>query len=269
MRMQCGWPEVLLALLWVSSCASAGPEGEHPIRLTNSVGMELILVKPGKLTVPDRRTGKTRTLVVEGPLYLGKLEVTQQQWQRVMGRNPSRFLGDRHPVEMVTWLDCVEFCRKLSELEGRKYRLPTAAEWEYTCRAGSKGKFCFGDDEGKLGEYAWYGANSGEKFDERGRAVNGKTRPAGQKLPNGWGFLDMHGNVAEFCADDRKPRKATLARQKTRGVTKIIPSHPYKGGTFYQSSFCCQASFEDLYPPDWKSFIIGLRVALDASPPAP
>jgi len=182
-----------------------------------------------------------------------------------MGNNPSKFGGGDRPVEMVTWLDCVAFCERLSALEGREYRLPTALEWEYACRAGSKGDFCFGDDEKRLGEYAWYGANSGDGVDDRGHAVNGSTRPVGQKEPNAWGFFDMHGNVAEFCSDDREPRKAILERQKARGITKVIPSHPYRGGTFGQSARCCRVSFEDLYPPGRESFIIGLRVALDAS----
>lgn len=106
-----------------------------------------------------------------------------------MGVNPSHFKGAYNPVEMVTWEDAVEFCRRLSELPAEKaagnvYRLPTEAEWEYACRAGTTTKFSFGDNESGLGDYAWYYDNSGRN-----------THPVGGKLPNAWGLYDMYGNV--------------------------------------------------------------------------
>ena len=176
-----------VALALVQRGATAEPADNQPNRITNSIGMELILVNPGELTVPDRRAGGPRTLTVRKPFCLARLEVTQEQWHRVMGSNPSAFRGDERPVEMVTWLGCVEFCKKLSELEGRCYRLPTAVEWEYACRAGSEAVFCFGDDSEKLADYAWYGENSGSGADGTGRAVNGTTHPVGSKEPNVWG----------------------------------------------------------------------------------
>ena len=139
---------------------------------------------------------------------LGIHEVTQGQYRAVMGYNPSRFKGsDDLPVERVSWLDAVGFCNKLSEWEkrtpfyriggtyvtlvgGNGYRLPTEAEWEYACRAGSTTECPFGDDTGKQGEHAWYGGNS-----------ENETHPVGQKLPNAWGLHDMLGNVSEWCGD--------------------------------------------------------------------
>ena len=127
--------------------------------------------------------------------YLGKYPVTQEQYQAVMGHNPSNFKSffkdtSKNPVEKVSWDDAQEFCRKLSEKTGKKHRLPSEAEWEYACRAGIQTRYYFGDNEYQLGEYAWYGDNSGSK-----------PHPVGQKKPNNWGLYDLHGNVWEWCED--------------------------------------------------------------------
>ena len=129
---------------------------------------------------------------------MSKYEVTQAQYKAVMGTNPSHFKGDNNPVEQVSWNDVVAYCNKLTEQEkaagrlpvGYEYRLPTEAEWEYACRAGTTTAFSFGNDESQLGEYAWYRDNSGLT-----------THPVRQKKPNGWGLYDMHGNVGEWCQD--------------------------------------------------------------------
>ena len=120
--------------------------------------------------------------------YLGKYPVTQQQWEAVMGNNPSNFKGGSLPVETVSWDDAQIFIQKLNQLSGKKnYRLPTEGEWEYACRAGSTSDYYFGDNESQLGEYAWYDGNSGAT-----------THPVGQKKPNEWGLYDMAGNVWEW-----------------------------------------------------------------------
>ena len=116
---------------------------------------------------------------------IGKYEVTQAQWKAVMGTNPSNFNGDDLPVESVSWNDAKEFCRMLSQMTSKAYRLPTEAEWEYAARAGSPGPYA-----GELDAIAWYGKNSG-----------GKTHPVGQKKPNAFGLFDMHGNAWEWCED--------------------------------------------------------------------
>ncbi len=128
--------------------------------------------------------------------WMAKTEVTQAQWKQVMGANPSRFTdsGPNAPVETVNWDDCQIFIKRLNRVVSGKISgkasLPTEAEWEYACRAGSKGIYYFGDDPTKIGDYAWFAGNSSMK-----------THEVAQKLPNAWGLYDMHGNVWEWCRD--------------------------------------------------------------------
>ena len=178
-----------------------------PVTLTNSIGMKLVYIKPGSFMMGSP-TGKEKRSDVEGPqhrvtitkgFYMGAYEVTQEQYERVMGTNPSRFKkGGNYPVEKVSWDDAVEFCKKLSAQEGKTYRLPTEAEWEYACRAGTTTPFAFGntistDQANYDGDYTYVGGRKGK---------NRKcTTPVGTFQPNAWGLYDMHGNVWEWCGD--------------------------------------------------------------------
>ncbi|MCD6405841.1 MAG: SUMF1/EgtB/PvdO family nonheme iron enzyme, partial [Planctomycetes bacterium] len=152
-------------------------------------GIEMVFIPAGEFMMgsPSGESGrksneKQHRVMITKAFYLGKYEVTQGQWQKVMGSNPSWFKGDRNPVECLSWNDCRKFVGKAV------LRLPTEAEWEYACRAGSNTRFSFSDSDSQLGSYAWYGGNSGSK-----------THPVGGKRPNGWGLYDMHGNVYEWC----------------------------------------------------------------------
>ena len=159
--------------------------------------MEFVWVPAGRFRMGSP-SGEEGRYSDEGPLHeveisegfwLGKYEVTQGEWSSVMGRNPSRYTGDsRRPVERVSWDDVQEFIAKLNAAGSSVYRLPSEAEWEYACRAGSGTRWSFGDAEGRLGDYAWYGGNNRPSG----------TKVVGRKRPNGWGLYDMHGNVWEW-----------------------------------------------------------------------
>ena len=178
---------------------TAAETASQPRRITNSIGMELVYIPPGEFMMgsPDGESNRHsnegprhRVRITQG-FYLGATEVTQGQWQAIMGNNPSRFSGSNNlPVESVFWHDAVNFCRRLGDREGKQYRLPTEAEWEYACRAGTNTTYSFGNNSNDLDRYAWYNNNSDRS-----------THEVGQKQPNGWGLYDMHGNVWEWCAD--------------------------------------------------------------------
>jgi len=185
--------------------ARLGPAGEskfgsssETLDLGEGVTMKLVRIRPGKFMMgsPDfeqgheDHEGPQHEVTISKAFYMGVTEVTQDQYEAVMGKNPSHVKGPTNPVEVVSWDDAVLFCRKLSEKTGKTLRLPTEAEWEYACRAGTTTRFSFGDSESALGDYAWHKGNCG-----------GKTQPVAQKKPNAWGLYDMHGNVKEWCAD--------------------------------------------------------------------
>lgn len=165
----------------------------------NDIGMEFVLIPAGKFKMGADKNFESaeanelpqHEVLISKPFYLGKYEVSQDQWYKIMGENPSNFKDRRRPVEDVSWNKVQEFIKKLNEIEGNNlYRLPTEAEWEYAARAGSELAFGFGDQPDNLDDYSWHNGNS-----------NGKTHPVGQKKPNSWGLHDMYGNVAEWVED--------------------------------------------------------------------
>jgi formylglycine-generating enzyme required for sulfatase activity len=169
----------------------------------NSIGMEFVQIPAGSFTMGTDKDfedaigdeAPRHRVTISRPFFLGRYEVTQDQWKKVMGGNPSRFQGGSNPVDSVSWNDVQTFIERLNRSEETRnhrpeYRLPTEAEWEYAARAGTASVYSFGNDAGRLGEYAWYAGNSREE-----------AHPVGQKRPNPWGLYDMHGNVWEWVQD--------------------------------------------------------------------
>jgi len=190
--------------------------------------------------------------------WLGKYEVTQEEYEKVMGSNPSQFKGPKLPVEQVSWEDAKEFCKKLSAKEGKEYTLPTEAEWEYACRAGMKGPFSTGENlttaQGNYnGEISYAGNPKGLN--------RGKTIEVGSFASNGYGVHDMHGNVWEWCEDWQ-------GAYETKGVA-VDPKGPsegfnrgIRGGSWNLNAGYCRSADRLWDAPTRRSSSLGFRVAL-------
>ena len=244
---------------------------QSPKTITNSIGMKLVLIPKGKFTMGSPESEEARfddetqhEVTISKDYYLGVHEVTQAQYEKVMGTKPSYFQGDEtkgsssnHPVEQVSWEEAVEFCKKLSDLPeekaaGRVYRLPTEAQWEYACRAGSKSAYISGESSKSLGDYAWFGGNS-----------NGQTHPVGEKKANAWGLYDMHGNVWEWCSDwyGDYPKGAVSDPVGIRGGSYRV----IRGGGWNDVAAYCRSAYRHWYVPSFRRSYIGFRLALSSS----
>ncbi len=219
--------------------------------LGNGVKLEMVAIPGGTFLMGspesdqearDRERPQHQVTVSE--FYLGKYQVTQAQWQAVMGNNPSYFNGENLPVERVSWEDAQKFCQKLSQQTSKTYRLPTEAEWEYACRAGTTAA-----NAGNLDDIAWYDKNS-----ER------KTHPVGQKKPNSFGIYDMHGNVWEWCQDWYDNYSSTSQTNPTgpqKGEDRVL-----RGGSWgYDQDFARAVSRDD-FPPSNRVSSVGFRVVV-------
>ena len=229
---------------------------------TNSIGMELVWCPPGTFWMgsPEDEAGRRdwetlHQVTLTRGFWIGRFPVTQGQWEEVMGGNPSRFKesGPDAPVEEVSWDDAQEFCLALGQRDGREYRLPTEAEWEYACRAGSTGAWCFGDDEEMLGDYAWYYGNSDDR-----------THPVGRKKPNAWGIHDMHGNVFEWCQDwyGDYPEGPTTDPVGPKGGS----DRGYRGGGWNYGAGGCRSALRSGDDPVRRRSFMGFRVAVSSTP---
>jgi formylglycine-generating enzyme required for sulfatase activity len=241
----------VLALLPPEVLSKLPSEVRSKVFSQNSIGMKFHLLPAGefKMGASDKDCRVTLTK----PFQLGVYPVTQEQYRRVMRKDPSNFKGSQNPVEKVSWKDAVEFCRRLSALPeekaaGRVYRLPTEAEWEYACRAGTTTDFSFGDDQSQLGEYAWYAGNSGQR-----------THPVGVKQSNPWGLYDMHGNVWEWCqdwyAEDLPEGAVTDPTGPVEGSSRVI-----RGGSWSSIASLCRSSLRYGDTPDYRHHDHGFRV---------
>ncbi|MBK6796333.1 MAG: formylglycine-generating enzyme family protein [Acidobacteria bacterium] len=235
---------------------SQKPPENYIETLPGGVKLEMVAIPGGEFMMGSNTFEDLQPIhkVTLKPFYMGKYQVTQKQWEAVMGNNPSSSKGDDLPVETVSWDDAKEFCKKLSEKTGREYRLPSESEWEYAARAGSKGEYCFGDDKSLLPEYAWFDANSG-----------GQTHPVGQKKPNAWGLYDVHGNVWEWCEDlwhdNYKGAPDDGSAWVMDGNYRIL-----RGGSWSGDHDVARAVFRDGIGPDGRGGYLGFRVVSSVRP---
>ncbi len=232
-----------------------------------------VWINPGTFTMGSPSTewhrfddeGPQTRVTISPGFGMSKYETTQEEYLEVMGENPSYFTGDlKRPVEQVTWNDAANYCAKLTAREraagrlpaGYEYRLPTEAEWEYACRAGTTTRFSFGDDlqYTNLGKYAWYDRNS-----------MGQTHPVGVKAPNAWGLYDMHGSVFEWCLDwygDYPGGSVTDPRGPSTGSHRVI-----RGGGWNHDGWNCRSTARSSDSPDSRCKKTGFRPVLAPSQP--
>ena len=273
---------------------------QQPKEITNSIGMKLVLIPKGTFQMGSlvseeghEKNEHLHEVTISKDYYLGVTEVTQGQYEKVIKTNPSYYQKEKirkksslmYPVEFVSWDDAVAFCKNLSELPeekkaGRIYRLPTEAEWEYACRAGSTTAYSFGANSKSLGDYAWFADNSGSKKLDSSDLSNWSKNnpreyldavtsagclphPVGEKNPNAWGLYDMHGNVLEWCSDfyGAYPEGAVSDPSGPKeGLNRMI-----RGGSWISDAGKCRSAYRQGNAPGEYYSNIGFRVALSSS----
>ena len=189
-------------------------------------------------------------VTIKYSFYMGIYPVTQKQWTALMDYNPSEHKREDLPVEHVSWDDVQRFVKKLNETEGTdKYRLPSEAEWEYACRAGTTTKYFFGDDDSKLKEYAWYYKNSSRR-----------TNPVAQKKPNSWGLYDMYGNVWEWILDRFHHNYVGAPSDGSAWEDGDSSAHIIRGGSYKSGNFDCQSADCDSAASNCNELSVGFRL---------
>jgi formylglycine-generating enzyme required for sulfatase activity len=254
------------ALAVATLFALAGPE-ERKEQILKRFVDEFLPVTPGTGKYPasfvmgsgedaPAEERPAHKVTFRGPFAMAKFEVTQELWQAVMGNNPSKWKGPRNSVELISWDEANAFCRKVTqELRRRKLieqneviRLPSEAEWEYVCRAGTTTAYSFGESAKELTHYAWFTGNAA-----------GNDPPVGRKKPNPWGFYDMHGYVWEWCADAWHPNYEGAPADGSARQAKEAKERMMRGGSWRDKADECRSAFRGHQPPGTRSDAIGLR----------
>ena len=229
----------------INPTTSSFTEERITIPVKEGVCIEMVKVEKGTISFGKGIKGITKFVAnVSNDYYIGKFEVTQALWQAVMGSNPAKNKGDNLPVEKVTWTECQDFIKKLNELTGKNFRLPTALEWVYAARGGSKSCGYKYSGSNKLSEVAWFDSNSKDK-----------THPVGTKMPNELGLYDMSGNVWEWCQDLGKSTKKSS--KSLHGASRILC-----GGSWSDNAKYCTSLYLDEKPEGFYSIYTGMRLAL-------
>lgn len=273
----------ILSLCLVSACSHSE---ERPTILeaglemntyTNSIGMEFIEIPSGTFMMGaadnDRESYNSEKpqheVTISKAFFIGKYEVTQAEWEEVMGFNPydldrsnpyynlpgmaERITKADHPAT-VSWNDARDFITRLNAKEGHnRYRLPTEAEWEYACRAGTTTRYSFGDDIRNLNTYAWYN----EDF------ATGSTHPVGQKRPNPWGLYDVHGNVWEWVNDYYSEDYYAVSPSVDPQGADTGSQRAVRGGSWHSTAIAWRSTFRKSYEADYRGISIGFRLVME------
>ena len=232
----------------------------------NDVALEMVYIPSGEFMMgsPESEKGGYKDerpqhkVTIKQAFYMGKYPITQAQWQAVMGNNPSHFKGEKRPVEEVSWNEAVEFCRRLSEKSGKEYRLPSEAEWEYACRAGTTTPFYFG--EMITTDLANYNGNYPYASGPKG-VYRKKTTEVGSFPPNAFGLYDMHGNVWEWCADawhdnyEGAPSDGSIWRKDENADRLSL-----RGGSWSGVAVNVRSANRDRWRPAYRFNDLGFRV---------
>ncbi len=244
--------------------------------LGKAVTMELVLIPAGKFTMgsPDSEEGRSSSegpqheVTISKPFYMGAHEVTQEQYEAVIGSHPSKshFIGATNPVEMVSWEDAVAFCHALFRKTGKTVNLPTEAQWEYACRAGSKTRFSFSDSDAYLHRYGNYCDKSNTDYlwwqDKAHNDGHDKTASVGSFWSNAFGLYDMHGNVWEWCndwyADSYANAKNVDPAGPDSGSLRVL-----RGGGWGRAPALCRSAFRYGGTRAFRYLHVGFRVSVD------
>ncbi len=252
---------VAFACPFIGLAPCAGTSNKQPFlpkEIETSIGLKLVLIEAGKFTMgsPEMEFLRLREEIqheveITHPYYIGKFEVTQGEYEKVTGENPSHFKGINLPVERVSWHEAKRFCAKLSREDKKAYTLPTEAEWEYACRAGTKTAFSFGQT------LSLRQAN----FFPNGGSDN-KPCNVGRFAANKWSLYDMHGNVSEWCEDwyskdyyKTSPRKDPKGPK--RGEKRVV-----RGGSYGDSDKECRSASRDSIEPHLRGNSLGFRIVM-------
>jgi formylglycine-generating enzyme required for sulfatase activity len=233
--------------------------------LGKGVTLKLVVIPAGKFLMGSPATekarrgneGPQRLVTISKAFCMGVTEVTQSQYQALMGKNPSRFNGALGPVEQATWNDATAFCKALSKKTGKRIVLPTEAQWEYASRGGAKSGFSFGDDYKDMGAHGWFRANS-----------SGRPQPVGRKKPNAFGLYDMHGNVWEWCRDAFDDNFYAKAKNVDPENTAASRYRAQRGGSWSNDAPLCRSAVRGRSAPGDRRADFGFRVVVEAGPGA-
>lgn len=257
---------LILLMLGQSGCDNRPPVRSENTGMASSPTKAVLI--PGSNMVAIQAGTFMRIkypVTITRDFWMGKYEVTQGEFTAVMGRNPSHFTGDSNrPVEKVTFFDAVKYCSAISQREreagrlptGYEYRLPSEAEWEYACRAGTTNLFSFGDDPSVADQFAWTAENS-----------DATTHPVGMKRPNPWGLYDMHGNVWEWCLDWFEPYPAAPLTDPVGPASSKFKL--FKGGGWNQDIEFGRSANRFMMSPSNGIHFVGFRLALGPIQPRP